>query len=72
MEPDPLLLELQAIHAAIDSQTAILTANAARDALWQTQALFFLEAQALALGIIWGAYVFRLCVLSKNQRSMFW
>jgi hypothetical protein len=72
MDPDLPLAELQAIHAALDIQNATLTANAVRDAEWQTQSLFLLEACGLCLGIIWGVLTLRLVILWKNQRNPFW
>ncbi len=72
MEPDPQLVELQAIHAALDTLNATTTANAERDALWQTQQLFLTEACALCVGILWGCCTLRLAMLWRNMRNPFW
>lgn len=71
MDPEAVAL-LTEIKAELIAQNAILTANAERDALWQNQSLFLLEACALVGGILWGCCVWRLVEIAKRWRNPFW
>ena len=76
LDPGPRVFD-ERVYGAICEQSEILRQLmiqdrelAAKEAESREQMLFVLQAIALTLSILWGAYTWRLIVLAKNQRSM--
>jgi sensor c-di-GMP phosphodiesterase-like protein len=67
-----IIQQLHMLNQKLDTLQTSITAIQTAEAQWHTQSLFLQEACALGIGIVWGCVVFRLCVLSKNQRNPFW
>lgn len=72
MDPDPLLIELQAINAQLVTLNATTTAAKEAQATWHTQSLFLLESCAICLGILWGLQTWLVICESKRWRNPFW
>lgn len=72
MEPDPVVVELQAIAAKLDTLNALMSAHHAAEVTWFAQMLFLSQAQAIALGILWGCFSWLLICVAKNQRNPIW
>lgn len=68
-EEDP---QLTAIAAKLDTLNATQTAMKDEATIWHSQSLFLLEAQAIALGILWGCFSWLLIESAKRWRSPFW
>lgn len=67
-----MIQQLELLNQKLVTLQTSITALQTAEAQWHTQSLFLQEACALGVGIVWGCVVFRLCVLSKNQRNPFW